>query len=240
MDNVSLANKDHRHSARKSKVKRLTDDTKQKKLLSHSPVLHIPQMSEKSLKRWCEARDTYLGQEYPYTQKPRRIKRMDKPRKQKERTSFFTLDSNRFSRKEFQQPQPIQIDYDHFEDKCIETEINEEVLFKADVEQVDEGNQVDLPSPKTELVENEQFDQESIQHSDKATETDLILSIENDNETVLQNTEETIVDSIPNVNDQIKPLNESPVDKNDDDAKTILSSIKSNKSIYEKLQKYCN
>jgi hypothetical protein len=249
MDHVSLSSKEYLHSSRKPKTKRLNNNTNQKNVLSHSSALHIPPMSEKSLKRWCEARDTYLGQEYPYVQKRRRIKPINKPTKRKEPTSFFTLESNRFSRKDLQhqQPEEIQIVFDHLEDKCIGTEINEPALFTTDIEQMDEGNQVDFPSPQPpEQVENEekqqiQSDQESIEHTDKATETDLILNTENDNEPVRQNTEETIVDSIPNFNDQIAPLNEPTVDKiDDDDTKTILSSTESNTPIYEQLQRLAN
>ncbi|CAF4938421.1 unnamed protein product, partial [Rotaria socialis] len=31
-----------------------------------TPVLHIPKMSKQGLKRWLDARDAYLGHQYPY------------------------------------------------------------------------------------------------------------------------------------------------------------------------------
>ncbi|CAF3196683.1 unnamed protein product [Rotaria sp. Silwood2] len=248
IDNGSLVSEDYRHSSRNSKVKRLSYHINQKKLLLHSPTIHIPEMSEKSLKRWCEARNTYLGQQYPYIQKDRRIKQKPKISKNEDIESICTVQSEQFSgidlqhrSLEKQQPKNEQIICDYFKDECIGTEINGAVLLNTDVERIDQANQVDLPLPQFELyhdndaitIENEPkqqilSDQESVEYCDKAIETDLILNlIEKENEPIYQNIKDNIKDSLvdPNI-DQI----------HDNDTKTILSSTKSNVSVYEQLQ----
>ncbi|CAF4556537.1 unnamed protein product, partial [Rotaria magnacalcarata] len=72
---LSLKSAEYRLSAGKSKVKRLIDrhsPHSHRSLLSYgsrrpvTPVLHIPKMSKQALKRWLDARDAYLGHQYPY------------------------------------------------------------------------------------------------------------------------------------------------------------------------------
>ncbi|CAF0867207.1 unnamed protein product [Rotaria sordida] len=247
-ENVSLISEDYRQSSNKSKIKRLSANISQKKLLVHLPTIHIPEMSEKTLKRWCEARDTYLDQQYPHRQKHRRIKQKDKTLKNEEISSIFTCESEQFSGTDLrhrslekQQSQNVQIIGDHFKDECVGTEINEAALLNTDIKRIDQANQVDLPFSQfeihsdhdTSMIENEQkqqilSDQKSLEYCDKAIETDLILdAIEKENESIHQNIEDNTINSLvdPNIN-QI----------NDDDTKTILSSTKSNTSVYEQLQ----
>jgi len=242
MDNVSLISE--------SQIKQI-----------HSPALHIPQMSETALKRWYETRDAYLGQQYPYVEEHQRIKRKVKTIKHEETPSVFTLESERFSKPDLQilsldkeQPQQkTRIIRDHFDDKCVGTEINEPSSFKTDTEQIDQAVQVDLPSPKFELhheydtsmVEGEknqriQYNQETIEYSDKAIETDPVLNLETENNIPYQSTEKTKIQSIPNVSNQIVSLNNPIIDRNDDDedTKTIISSTESNTSISQQLLKY--
>jgi hypothetical protein len=241
MENVSLVNAEHHHSSRKSKVKRLTDN-----ISSHSPVLHVPQMSESALKRWREARDAYLDGRYPHKKKHRQIKQKNKTTtttKKEETKSFFTCEPHQFSvtdlSLEQQQQEVPQIIHDNVDDKCIGTE--------TDVEQIDEATQADIPSPELELhpeydiniIEDEkkeqrQSDQESIEYIDKATETDLILNINKEDEIEIdhQSIKETIIDSIPNVHQEIVLTND------DDDTKSILSSNESNTSASKKLLRY--
>ncbi len=112
---------------------------------------------------------------------------------------------------------------------------------------------MDLPSPKFELhheydtsmVEGEkneriQYNQETIEYSDKAIETDPVLNLETENNIPHQSTEKTKIQSIPNVSNQIVSLNDPIIDRNDDDddTKTILSSTESNTSISQQLLKY--
>jgi hypothetical protein len=74
---LSLKSAEYRLSGRKSNVKRLTPavsaktyksflSTTSRRLLS--PPIRIPKMSKQSLKRWLDARDAYLGHNYPYIQ----------------------------------------------------------------------------------------------------------------------------------------------------------------------------
>jgi hypothetical protein len=226
------------------KVHRVNDRIKQKNRSSHVPTLHIPKMSETALKRWREARDTYLGDRYPYKQSPRRVKQKRPTTKHPEPAPFFTLEHERFSTVDLQHVSLDETLHEHLDDKCVGTEIDESIFFNTDIEQMDEAIQADLPSPELELQpENDpnivedvtkqeiQSEQESIEHNDKATETDLILDIQKEDEVDRQNIKETIIDPIPNVSDQIEPIN-------DDDRKTILSSNESNTSIYEQFQRY--
>ncbi|CAF1429206.1 unnamed protein product [Adineta steineri] len=75
IENLSLKSTEYRMSSRKSKVKRLTDTTtpiSYRSFLTYAsrhgltPPIHIPKMSKQSLKRWLDARDAYLGHNYPY------------------------------------------------------------------------------------------------------------------------------------------------------------------------------
>jgi hypothetical protein len=113
-----LKSAEYRRSGRQSKVKRLTDSFSPKSyqtFLSYrsrhldTPVLRIPKMSKQSLKRWLDARDAYLGHNYPYIQE--RFERYRRRRRRKtkstktddqmidyeEAISIFSVDSNRFS-----------------------------------------------------------------------------------------------------------------------------------------------
>ncbi|CAF1383538.1 unnamed protein product [Adineta steineri] len=224
MENVSLASEEYH---KQSKVKQLSDNISQKTL---SSTIRIPPMSDLALKRWCDARDAYLGQEHPYVQP---IQKKIKTKNNEETISVFTLEPDRLSRPDVQQTQII---HDHFDDKCVGTEINSPTLFKTDIEQMDQGIQVDLPPPQFELhheydtsmVDGEKKQevfsskQKTIEYSDKAIETDPILNIES-------------------VNNQSRSFNDLMIDKkddnDDDDMKTILSSTESNTSVSEQLQR---
>jgi hypothetical protein len=85
-----------------------------------------------------------------------------------------------------------------------------------------------------------QYNQETIEYSDKAIETDPVLNLEKENDIPHQSTEKTKIQSIPNVSNQIVSLNDPTFDRNDDDddTKTILSSTESNTSISQQLLKY--
>lgn len=229
--------------SRKSKVKRLTENASS----------HIPQMSEIALKRWQEARDTYLGDQYSNIKKHRQIKPKYKSRKPIHQQTVSI--------------QQYPIIHEQVDDKCIGTETNESILFETDIEQIDESIQADLPTPEDESKQQIQSDQESIEYNDKSTETDLILNIKQDNEVDIQSTKEpmpnvenqsepikddiqSIKESITNVENQSELIKDDEVDIqstkesmlnvqnesepiNDDDTKTILSSNESNISISE-------
>ncbi|CAF0777576.1 unnamed protein product [Adineta steineri] len=225
MENVSLASEEYH---KQSKVKQLSDNISQKTL---SSTIRIPPMSDLALKRWCDARDAYLGQEHPYVQP---IQKKIKTKNNEETISVFTLepDIQHLSPSK----QQTQIIHDHFDDKCVGTEINSPTLFKTDIEQMDQGIQVDLPPPQFELhheydtsmvdgekkQENFSLKQKPIEYSDKAIETDPVLNIES-------------------VNNQSRSFNDLMIDKkddnDDDDMKTILSSTESNTSVSEQLQR---
>jgi hypothetical protein len=210
-------------SARKSKPKRLTDNVKQ-------TARHIPHMSETALKRWYEARDTYLGHRQPPITRPRRIK----PAKIKEPVLIISLESD--------QPPKIEIpieEHEHVDDKCVGTEIDESLLFNQEIEQMDEATQADLPSPPVELQQPEekeeiQIDQQGIEYDDKATETetDLIIDAkEDENEIDRQSPEEITVEPKPIADEPIEPIHV-------EETKTILSPRKSEGSIHEQLRRY--
>jgi hypothetical protein len=217
-------------SSRKSKTKRITDNVKQKSRSLNVPTRHIPHMSETALKRWYEARDTYLGsRQPPHVPRTRRIK----PKKDKQPVSIITLESNQSLKIEIpieqQQQQQLSEEHEHLDDKCVGTEIDESILFNPEIEQIDEAIQADLPSPPVESqLEEIQIDQEPIEYDDKATETDLIFDIKKDeNEEIdRQSSEEIIIDSKP-----IEPIN-------DEETKIILPLHKSELSIYEQLRRY--
>ncbi|CAF2741197.1 unnamed protein product [Rotaria sp. Silwood2] len=267
IENLSLRSAEYRLSASKSKLKRLIDSyspKSHKSLLSYSsrrpltPTLHIPKMSKQALKRWLDARDAYLGHQYPYKQEKsehhRRRRRRQKIKSIKEddkmvdyeAISMFSIDSDRFhisernlsekqrqsSRKEsptkvdnqsqanlrhsggllqrvksfvqlpvrsssrlLQQKQEetkTQIIHDHFDDKCIGTEISEPIIFQRNIERYDKAIQVNLARPQIELyhefdtsmVEGEKKPrirsvQQYVEYSDKATETEFILNFAN-------------------------------------------------------------
>ena len=176
--------------ARQSKVKRLTDNIKQKNVSPRS----LPHMSETAMKRWCEARDTYLDGRYSHLPSPRRIKQKPKV----ESVSAISHRTARSSTIEFQplpveQPQqllPIVLETvdDHIDTKCVGTETEDSAIYRTEIEQIDEAIQADLPSPQNEsspdndrmTVENEQekkkeeliVDEKPIEYDDKATETE--------------------------------------------------------------------
>ncbi|CAF3328143.1 unnamed protein product [Rotaria socialis] len=121
IDKLSLRGAEYRLSAGKSKVKRLIDchsPKSHRSLLSYgsrrpvTPVLHIPKMSKQGLKRWLDARDAYLGHQYPYViekfkhlrrRRQRQQRRKPQPTKEYykiidyEGLSMFSNDSDRFS-----------------------------------------------------------------------------------------------------------------------------------------------
>ncbi|CAF0755837.1 unnamed protein product [Rotaria sordida] len=267
IENLSLGSAEYRRSAGKSKLKRLIGSHSPKShrsLLSYSsrrpltPILHIPKMSKQALKRWLDARDAYLGHEYPYIQEKsehhRRRRRRQKRKSIKdddkmidyEAISMFSIESERFnisernssekqrqsSRKENriksnknsqtnlrhsggllqrvksfvqlparslsslslkkQKENKTQIIYDHFDDKCIGTEISEPIRFRTNIERYDQAIQVNLVRPQIELyhefdtsmVEGEKKPRirsvrQNVEYSDKATETEFILNFAN-------------------------------------------------------------
>ncbi|UJR26186.1 hypothetical protein I4U23_007529 [Adineta vaga] len=117
--NLSLKSAEYRLSARKSKVKRLHDTLtpiSYKSFYSYAthrhlptPPIRIPKMSKQSLKRWLDARDAYLGHNYPYIQEGlvrHRRKRRQRNKSDKEMDkmidydgalSMFSMDSDRFT-----------------------------------------------------------------------------------------------------------------------------------------------
>jgi len=113
-----LKSAQYRLSARKSKLKRLTDSLSpksHKSFLSYTsrrpltPVLRISKMSKQALKRWLDARDAYLGHNYPYIQERferhrRRRRRKKKSTKEDDEmidyegaSSMVSIDSDRLS-----------------------------------------------------------------------------------------------------------------------------------------------
>ncbi|CAF3928629.1 unnamed protein product, partial [Rotaria sordida] len=267
IENLSLRSAEYRRSAGKSKLKRLIGSHSPKShrsLLSYSsrrpltPILHIPKMSKQALKRWLDARDAYLGHEYPYIQEKsehhRRRRRRQKRKSIKdddkmidyEAISMFSIESERFnisernssekqrqsSRKENriksnknsqtnlrhsggllqrvksfvqlparslsslslkkEKQNKTQIIYDHFDDKCIGTEISEPIRFRTNIERYDQAIQVNLARPQIELyhefdtsmVEGEKKPRirsvrRYVEYCDKATETEFILNFAN-------------------------------------------------------------
>ncbi|UJR22802.1 hypothetical protein I4U23_025833 [Adineta vaga] len=252
MDNVSLTNNSLH---RKSKVQLPSDR------ISHNnfPALHIPRMSDAALKRWCDARDAYLGDQCPYIQNQQQIK--PKMKSNHETMSIFTVESDRFSKtdlrqssfvKQLSQKAKTRIVHDHFDDKCVGTESNGRNFFNIDIEQIDQSIQVDLPPPQFELhheydismVEGEKKQQiesklESIEYCDKAIETDPILTIEVENVITQPTTEKLETQSTPYINDRLfnDDKNKNNNDDDDDDTKTILSSSDSNISISEQFHR---
>ncbi|CAF0888588.1 unnamed protein product [Adineta ricciae] len=240
MDNVSLMTSHSRHTSK------VPLSSNRNNPAANLPALHIPPMSDAAMKRWCDARDAYLGHQYPYVQSQQETKFKPKLRHNYETISIFTIESDRLSktnlRQSLQQQQKTRIVHDHFDDKCIGTESNEKNTFKTDIEQVDEAIQVDLPSPQFELhheydttmVDGEQQQQqhtkanvEPIEYCDKAVETDPISNNETENVTTQTNTEKS---EPPYVSHRY-------FDDDDDDTKTILSSTDSNVSFSEQFRR---
>ncbi|CAF0794887.1 unnamed protein product [Rotaria sp. Silwood1] len=121
IENLSLRSAEYRLSGCKSKLKRLINShssKSHKSLLSYSsrrpltPILHIPKMSKQALKRWLDARDAYLGHQYPYIQEKsehhRRRRRRQKIKSIKdddkmidyEAISMFSIDSDQLNMSE--------------------------------------------------------------------------------------------------------------------------------------------
>ena len=263
---MSLKSPEHRHSARQSKVKRLDGSFSPKSYKSFfsysSPrpmtPIHIPKMSKQSLKRWLDARDAYLGHNYPYIQerlerrrRRRQRRRKTKPNKNGDNTidyecavSIFSIGSDgfsvpeltpsgkqrRLSRKDsrtktishsetnlrrkgglleriksfvqapvrslscltLRKPSPpkrTQIIHDHFDDKCVGTEISERKSIRTNIERKEQTTQANIPRPQIKL--HHEFDssmvvgekkqrirsvRRDVEYRDKATETDFILN----------------------------------------------------------------
>ncbi len=255
---------EYRRSGRQSKTKRLNDSLSPKSYKSFfsfasrrpiTPIL-IPKMSKQSLKRWLDARDAYLGHNYPYIQE--RLERHRRRRRRKIKSSneenkiidyecavsICSMDSDRFSVPEListgqqrrlsrkdshtkaishseinirrkiglferiksfvqapvrslsrlslrkrQSPKKIQIIHDHFDDKCVGTEISEQKIIRTNIERKDQSTQANIPRPQIKL--HHEFDtsmvvgekkqrirsvRRDIDYLDKATETDFILN----------------------------------------------------------------
>ncbi len=265
IENLSLKSAEYRRSGRQSKIKRLNDSLSPKSYrsffsyASHRPItpILIPKMSKQSLKRWLDARDAYLGHNYPYIQerleRHRRRRRRRKTKSSNEENkiidyesavSVCSIDSDRFSVPEListgqqrrlsrrdshikqisqsetnlrrkrslfeclksfvqapirslsrlslrkrQSPKRIQIIHDHFDDKCVGTEINEQKLIRTNIERKDQSTQANIPRPQIKL--HHEFDtsmvvgekkqrirsvRRDVDYLDKATETDFILN----------------------------------------------------------------
>ena len=231
-------------SARPSKVKRLTENVKQQNVSPRS----LPHMSETALKRWCEARDTYLGDRPPHVPSPRRVKQKTKIQSI---PIMSQIHEHRSSKTDFQpvpiDPEPEQtlvvletID-DPIDTKCVGTETEDSILCHTEIEQIDEAIQADLPSsPDDDPTMAEKEDQEEpVEYDDKATETDLIVETKNEdeidyptlNEIVLPISNEITIEPIPDERNSIEPLE-------NDDTKSILSSQKSERSLQRQVRRY--
>lgn len=259
---MSLKSAEYRRSARQSKIKRLNGSFSPKSYksifssVSHRPMspVHIPKMSKQSLKRWLDARDAYLGHNYPFIQD--RKKRFRRRRKIQSRSktdniidyecaaSVLSIDSDRFSVPELkfsgkqrrlsrkdnrrkpisqsetnlrrkigcfegikslaqssvrslsrlssrksQTPKRIQIIHDHFDDKCVGTEISERNPHRKNIERKDQTTQANIPRPQiklhheydTSMVVGEKKQRirsvrRDVEYHDKATETDFIIT----------------------------------------------------------------
>lgn len=188
-------------SARQSKLKRLKENVKQENVSPRS----LPQMSETAMKRWCEARDTYLGDRPPPVTSPRRLKQKPKPKPGT--ISVVSHRSNQSSHIEFQprrieqeqQPSTILETIDEpIDTKCVGTETEDSIICNPEIEHIDEAIQADLPSPQIEsppdndptMTEKDELKIEElpldyevpVQYDDKATETDLIVETKQDDQ----------------------------------------------------------
>ena len=250
-------------TSRQTKVKRLTEDLKQKTLASNVSAHRIPQMSETALKRWNEARDTYLGGRCPQAPKLRRVK----PRSIREPVPITILEPDLLSKTEPQHQPPLEeteIIHEPVDIKCVGTETDESTLINTEIEQIDEAIQADLPSPPPELqseldpntIKKEQKEEiqsyhESVEYDDKATETELIFDINQEDEVDRQSPKETTIETIPNIEDTIEPIpniddtieqipniEDTIEPANDAETKAILPSSKSELSVHEQLRRY--
>ncbi len=119
---MSLKSAEYRLSGRKSKVKRLTNTLSPKSyksFLSYKSLrpltpLRIPKMSKQSLKRWLDARDAYLGHNYPYI-----LESFERHRRRRRRRTKSTKSTK--SEKEYNKMidyegavSVLSIDSDHF------------------------------------------------------------------------------------------------------------------------------
>lgn len=118
-----------------------------------------------------------------------------------------------------QEKKKTMIIRDHFDDKCIGTEISEPIRFQAHIEQCDQAIQVNLPRPEIELhhefdismVEGEKNQQIrsvqlDIEYSDKATETEFIFNFLNIEE---QRKEEKEENKVNNVEDDDRAIRQN-------------------------------
>ena len=260
---MSLKSAEYRRSARQSKIKRLNGCFSPKSYKSifssvtHRPMspIHVPKMSKQSLKRWLDARDAYLGHNYPFIQdrkkrfrrrrkiqshtktgntidyecaasilsidsdgfsvaelkfsgKQRRLSRKDNRRKPisqsetnlrrkigcfegiKSLAQSSVRSLSRLSPRKSQIPKRTQIIHDHFDDKCVGTEINERNPHRKNIESKDQTTQANIPRPQiklhheydTSMVVGEKKQRirsvrRDVEYHDKATETDFIITI---------------------------------------------------------------
>ncbi|CAF5227898.1 unnamed protein product, partial [Rotaria magnacalcarata] len=122
MENDSMTtNEEYRHASRKSSVKRLSDNISRRQLLFNLPVMNIPEMSEQTLKRWCEARDTYLDQRYPSMEKQK-----SRSLNNEEAPSISILGTKHANEQDVPcdsfEKRNIQTIADDFKDQCTETD----------------------------------------------------------------------------------------------------------------------
>ena len=172
---------------------------------------HPSQMSETQLKRWCEARDTYLGNRMAV----KRPMRIPKP----------PITTRAIK----EQCAPIVILKEHLlDDKCVGTENNETFIVDSDVEQIDEAIQADFSTPESEKQQEIIVEQEIIEYNDKSTETDEVFNqIEQEPEAEPEQEIEIIEEFQPD------PIIEI------DEKKTILSSPNSSTtSLGEQFHRY--
>lgn len=284
IEDLGLGSANRHQSGRSSKVKRLNDSVSQKSFksfLSFSsrrtplPPLRIPKMSKQAFKRWLDARDAYLGHQFPFLRqrpKSRRCARHPHRRRRRRRNqsnadsqtrpssiktteksindddenveaiSIFTLGSEKIHEQKVLSREPsrrkentshsesnlrrsgileriksfvqsparslsclslrrrtavnvsaqskkkTQIIHDHFDDKCVGTEINDFRSLRSAYSRQDQSIQVDLVRPPIEL--RYEFDptmvdgekqvrrirsvRTRVEFSDKTTETEFI------------------------------------------------------------------
>lgn len=265
IESLSLKSAEYRRSARQSKIKRLNGSFSPKSYksifssISHRPMtpIHIPKMSKQSLKRWLDARDAYLGHNFPFIQdrkkrfrrrhhrniqshtktdniidyecaasvlsidsdrlsipelkfsgKQRRLSRKDNRRKPisqsetnlrrkigcfegiKSLAQSSVRSLSRLSPRKCQTPKRTQIIHDHFDDKCVGTEISERNPHRENIECKDQTTQANIPRPQiklhheydTSMVVGEKKQRirsvrQDVEYHDKATETDFIITI---------------------------------------------------------------
>ncbi|CAF3695841.1 unnamed protein product [Rotaria socialis] len=235
MENDSMAtNEEYCHSSRKSSVKRLSDNISRKQLLFNLPVMNIPEMSEQALKRWCEARDTYLDQRYPSVEKQKY-----KSLNNEETPSISILDAKHGNEQDVPRDsfdkQNIQTIADDFKDQCTETDANKTTLFNRNIEQIDQSSQVDL------LFSQVEIDDDNNNHNN-SNDTNLVEDRKEKNDKAIETDYSTV--TIKNENGLIHEnvrgnSSDLSIDQSDDnDSKTIMPSRKSNISAYEQFLMY--